>query len=59
MHVHCDSTRKDELDILAAACRKAETIAALSGGLRYGGHDYDYGDWQLVIRDQDNLRSVS
>lgn len=40
MHVHCDSTRKDELDILAAACRKAETIAALSGGLRYGGHDY-------------------
>ena len=40
IHVHCDSTDKAELDILADACRKQNTIAALSGGLRYGGHDF-------------------
>ncbi|MCI5779456.1 MAG: amidohydrolase family protein [Lentisphaeria bacterium] len=40
MHVHCDSTDKDQLDILAKTARDGETILALSGGLRYGGHDF-------------------
>lgn len=40
IHVHCDSTDKAQLDYLADVCRKQNTIAALSGGLRYGGHDF-------------------
>ncbi len=40
LHVHCDSTDKNDLDILAKAARENETILALSGGLRYGGHDF-------------------
>lgn len=39
-HVHCDSNNPVKLDILANACRQHNTIAALSGGLRYGGHDF-------------------
>lgn len=40
LHVHCDSNDPGKLDILANECRRHETIIALSGGLRYGGHDY-------------------
>ena len=40
MHVHCDSTDKAQLDILAKTARDSETVLALSGGLRYGGHDF-------------------
>ncbi len=39
-HVHCDSTDPAELDILAKNARDNSTILALSGGLRYGGHDF-------------------
>jgi len=40
MHVHCNSNDKNLLDILAKTARDSETILALSGGLRYGGHDF-------------------
>ena len=40
MHVHCNSGDKALLDTLAQTARDNETILALSGGLRYGGHDY-------------------
>ena len=40
IHCHADSTKKEDLDKLAAAAREHETIVAISGGLRYGGHSY-------------------
>ncbi|MFA6930504.1 MAG: amidohydrolase family protein [Lentisphaeria bacterium] len=40
MHVHCNSDDPAELRAFVQTCEKNETIAALSGGLHYGGHDY-------------------
>ena len=39
-HVHFNSTDRDQIEILAKTAREAETILALSGGLRYGGYDF-------------------
>lgn len=39
-HVHFDSTDRDQIEILAKTAREAETILALSGGLRYGECDF-------------------
>ena len=58
IHVHCDSTDKAELDILADACRKQNTIAALSGGLRYGGHDFAPNEFAIVFN-SDNFSSCA
>ena len=40
MHVHCNSTDINDLTFLAEQCRRMGTMICLSGGLRYGGHDY-------------------
>ena len=39
-HVHCDSQDKNLLDQLAQTARNNETWLALSGGARYGEHDF-------------------
>ena len=39
-HVHFNSADPGQIDRFAAECRRRSTIAALSGGPRYGGHDY-------------------
>ncbi len=39
-HAHCNSDDKDLVKAYVENCEKNETIAALSGGLRYGGHDF-------------------
>ncbi|MBO7152365.1 MAG: hypothetical protein J6W67_01050, partial [Lentisphaeria bacterium] len=48
-HVHCDSSKKEELDILAKNARESRTICGLSGGLRYGGHDFETNETVLEI----------
>ena len=48
-HVHCNSANKEELDFLAENCRKLGTYACLSGGLRYGAHDYIPNDEVIAI----------
>ena len=40
MHVHCNSNNMNDLTFLAEQCRRMGTMICLSGGLRYGGHDY-------------------
>lgn len=40
IHVHCDSNDPEKLDIIAAECRRLQTIIAFSGGPGYGGFDY-------------------
>ncbi|MBR2372874.1 MAG: amidohydrolase family protein [Lentisphaeria bacterium] len=40
IHVHCDINDPEALQRLADQCRREGTIACLSGGLRYGGHDF-------------------
>lgn len=40
MHAHSNTADPDLLRIYAANCEKNETMAALSGGLHYGGHDF-------------------
>ncbi|OQA88326.1 MAG: Amidohydrolase [Lentisphaerae bacterium ADurb.Bin242] len=39
-HFHCDIDDSSKIAELAALCRKLDTVLALSGGLRYGSHDY-------------------
>ena len=39
-HAHCNSDDKELVRAYVETCEKNETIAALSGGLRYGGHDF-------------------
>ena len=40
MHVHCNSTDMNDLQFLAEQCRRMGTVICLSGGTRYGAHDY-------------------
>ena len=40
IHVHCDSGNPALLETLAEICRSRNTIICLSGGVRYGGHDF-------------------
>lgn len=40
IHVHFNSGDKDEIEKLVATCRDLNTVAVMSGGLRYGGHDF-------------------
>ncbi len=40
LHVHCDSDDESSVLKLVETCVRNETIAVLSGGRRYGGHDY-------------------
>jgi predicted TIM-barrel fold metal-dependent hydrolase len=49
MHVHCDSTEPKLIKAFADCCRSNSTVAALSGGLRYGGHDYAPNEKVLEI----------
>ena len=49
IHVHCDSNDPKQLDFLAEQCRREGTYACLSGGLRYGGHDYQPNDEVIEI----------
>lgn len=49
LHVHCNSNDPALLDTLAETCRANETIICLSGGLRYGGHDYLPNDEVIEI----------
>ncbi|OQA80976.1 MAG: Amidohydrolase [Lentisphaerae bacterium ADurb.Bin242] len=39
-HVHCNSNDPDEFRTFLTTCEKNETIAALAGGLHYGGHNF-------------------
>ncbi|MBO4512146.1 MAG: amidohydrolase family protein [Victivallales bacterium] len=39
-HAHCNSDDPDLLRAYVENCERNETIAALSGGLHYGGHDF-------------------
>lgn len=39
-HCHCNSNNAEVVRAFVETCEKNETIAALSGGLHYGGHDY-------------------
>lgn len=39
-HAHCDSGDPAEIRKYVENCEKNDTMTALSGGLRYGGHDY-------------------
>ena len=49
MHVHCDSDDPEQLAALAETCRKLDCYACLSGGSRYGAHDYLPNDTVLDI----------
>lgn len=40
LHVHCNTADPKLLRKYVENCRKNECMAALSGGLRYGGHDF-------------------
>lgn len=40
IHAHCNTADPALLRKYAENCKKNETMAALSGGLHYGGHDY-------------------
>ena len=48
-HVHCDSSKKEELDILAKTARESSTICGLIGGLRYGECDFETNETVLEI----------
>ena len=39
-HAHCNSGDPAEIRKYVENCEKNDTMAALSGGLHYGGHDY-------------------
>jgi predicted TIM-barrel fold metal-dependent hydrolase len=39
-HAHCNSGNPDEIRSYVENCEKNDIMTALSGGLRYGGHDY-------------------
>lgn len=39
-HIHCDAGDPKQIKELLHLCEINETIVCLSGGLRYGGHDY-------------------
>ena len=49
IHVHCESSDPAKLAILAETCRSNHTIACLSGGLRYGEHDFLPNDEVIEI----------
>ena len=49
IHVHCDSNDPQKLQALAETCRERGTIVCLSGGLRYGGHDFLPNDEVIEI----------
>ena len=49
LHVHCNSGDPELLEVLAAQCRRERTMACLSGGLRYGGHDFLPNDQVIDI----------
>ena len=49
IHVHCDSGDPAKLDFLAETCRSRHTVICLSGGLRYGGHDFLPNDEVIAI----------
>ena len=40
IHVHFNVDDAAKIEFFAKTCRENETFAAMSGGLRYGGHDY-------------------
>lgn len=48
-HVHCNSSKKDELDILAKTARDNNTVCAMIGGLRYGECDFESNETVLEI----------
>ncbi len=40
LHSHCNSGDPEEVRRFVETCEKNQTVAALSGGLHYGGHDF-------------------
>ncbi len=40
IHVHFNLDDAAKIEFFVKTCRENETIAAMSGGLRYGGHDF-------------------
>ncbi len=48
IHVHFNVGAPDKVDTFVQTCRENETVAAMSGGLRYGGHDYLPNEQVLV-----------
>lgn len=49
MHVHCNSNNMNDLQFLAEQCRRMGTIICLSGGTRYGDHDYSTNEEVIGI----------
>ena len=49
IHVHCNSTAPADLDLLADQCRRMGTMICLSGGLRYGSHDYTPNEEVIAV----------
>lgn len=49
IHVHCDSCKKEEVEILAQNARQNSTVCCLSGGLRYGERDFETNETVLKI----------
>lgn len=39
-HFHCNSGAAEDVAKVLELCKKLDTVVALSGGLRYGGHDF-------------------
>lgn len=48
-HVHFNTTDPELIKQFAKTCAENETIAVLSGGLRYGAHDYTPNEKVLTI----------